>query len=423
MSFFATRGLVASLVPLCMLGAFGQYDRACPSYAVVGTEAKTWCAKMLSPDGSILLKDSLGRGCTYRCPARLGSTGAELQAAAELRRAEHIANFLEYASASSWEWQPDESEMGLVGSIDASGNVNWDSGYKVCAMHRSLACMVNKLTRSGFYSISTLRFNIEAQDGALAFPGTASSPLNDTTTFIRITVPNRFIRSEATGNELLLFMLLHEWGHGAATANVNDYGSNEYAADMWAVHEGLPTYFGQAWPIIRDRFLDQVADQLKAHLLSQFVGDDGMLATDITAQGDQYPELECRIAGIRGERVPLVQRTLGYEGYPGYCWDDAIQGIPRFNRFYVAKACEDEGTGLGDSCTVRFDLGTNPDKRRIWADELENICAYRPELCDSNGSLKAPPRSWEPAKRRFFKRSSLRSQDAGRRPMGRATWH
>jgi hypothetical protein len=123
----------------------------------------------------------------------------------------------------------------------------------------------------------------------------------------RIQFPTWILGQECIGDELLLFLFLHEVAH--LTESVQD---DHFLADDWAARFGLPFHFGSDWtPSFAMDFLDKVGDQLVA--LNQ-----ALLGDDWRKPDADYATTACRVDHIKG-RYAFNPDGSAVVTYPAGC--------------------------------------------------------------------------------------------------------
>lgn len=190
----------------------------------------------------------------------------------------------------------------------------------------------------------------------------------------------------------MLFMLLHELGHGVNYEQEGVYVS-EYEADMWAVNEGLPEFFDHDLARVQALRL-AAADQLHNYFISVHTSAaEPFSSVRSTAAIDYpmnvYPMLQCRLDSIRYGVLLEERPDDPFLGYPGSCWENPHASFPQNDKLAVQKRCDDERRKMtpcdkyAGACEVRAEMDTLMQE---W-NKLLDKCAQRPDLCFKEGKV------------------------------------
>lgn len=216
-----------------------------------------------------------------------------------------------------------------------------------------------------------------------------------------LTVPRRFVLDPAVGSSLMLFMLLHELGHGVNYER-NGVFVSEYEADMWAVNVGLPLYFANDPNADHDDDPEQVravrsaaAEQLHNYFLSVHTSAaepfSSMRITEaIDYPMNVYPMLQCRLDSIRYGILLEEQPGDPNLGYPGACWENPQATFPQNDKLATQKSCDEPPQQVRTpcekypgACVVRAEV----DTLMQWWNMLMDKCTMRPDLCFKEGKV------------------------------------
>ncbi|MBK8950958.1 MAG: hypothetical protein IPM68_19475 [Flavobacteriales bacterium] len=182
---------------------------------------------------------------------------------------------------------------------------------------------------------------------------------------ILLTVPRRLLDDANTGSELLLFMLLHEVGHGVRGT------FNSLQADDWAARVGLALYYKEQWtPDFAAGFLERVISQLTAYMASQELPEIFGRASPALNEGEEYPLLGCRAKAIRGGYLAPTSGTCNEYGET--CFANRLEGDEEslVRTYFVSRQCKIEAAPITDEIPTRAILF-----------ELKALCKRYPELC------------------------------------------
>jgi len=259
--------------------------------------------------------------------------------------------------------------------------VNWDGEVNVltglCDVDRRLLIMFDSIQR---WDLGP-QFQLAIQESAcgMHFPRFVpqDSALGEVSPDrLRLTFPRRFLDDVNTRDELLLFMLLHEIGHGVRATD------NSLLADDWAARVGLAMYHQSYWtPEFASAYLDRVIAQLTSYMRSQESGDAFGRASPQNINGEEYPQLSCRTHAIRGGYLAPMDASCNT--YPAACFDNRLQANEDslVRTTYQARPCEQER---------RPPLGEEIVKPE-WLLDLNEMCERHPWICDRRKSPGIEP--------------------------------
>ncbi len=319
------------------------------------------------PEATWLLtySDEQGYG-TCDCPPAAGNASGLTTDPNLRRRQQYSANWTVFASRvmrmAPTEGCPDENvrvRRDWAGTTTASG---------------SQLCQRDEVLLQMFDSVRTMdlaaQFQLSIQEAAceMHFPRFFSSdeklvPYGRNR--LTLTFPRRFLDDASVGDELLLFMLLHEVGHGTR-------GSEQsLPADDWAARVGAALYFKERWtPAFAMSFLNQVVTQLAAFVSSQERAEFMGRPSPEDNEGEEYPALGCRLNLIRGAYLNPSNGLCNSYGAP--CFSNRLTGhegsIVRGS--YNERSCSPTPRPINDL----------PEKKMLSL--LEDLCARYPALCD-----------------------------------------
>lgn len=183
---------------------------------------------------------------------------------------------------------------------------------------------------------------------------------------IFITIPRRFLDDVNTGDELLLFVLLHEIGHGVRAT------WNSQLADDWAARVGMPMYHQANWtPEFASAYLDKVITQLTGYMRSQELPDVFGRASEQRSNGEEYPNLDCRAHSIRGGYLAPADGNCNH--YPTACFENRlIEQEEIVATAYLARPCE------SNAIRPYIEEIAKPQ----WLLDLGTLCKRHPWVCD-----------------------------------------
>ncbi len=211
-----------------------------------------------------------------------------------------------------------------------------------------------------------------------------------------IHIPRKLLWAEAMSDELLVFMLLHEMGHALQVPE------SELNADWWAMNIGLPGFYGQERAA---NLRDGLADSFKEYCRSVYTSSTYAHSSCTRDSVDFYPNLECRLRGIRGpdwigEDGERIQSYTDLDE----CWSQGIMCGPKGdNKNVVGTCCTDKP--CPECPPSRSTNNVLPGVVRI-TDILDStldslsfishlgklgICSIKPELCAMSDTQR---RTW-----------------------------
>lgn len=384
--------LVLLLVLGTLLSSPAQVGAPDPRSACDAAEAR--CARLLPLDGRVTVPDGGGGYRTCDCPALLGSTVGQLRALRAARDAVTRQRMLRYLMRPS---SIDTAALvrDVVITVHGNGAIERNMGsvkgasvvqcFFMEARAAGIKELVTALNASGGIDVQALHFKLLGTDSDMVFPmivaGTSSSEPGG-----NVFIPHRFLADVHVKRELFVFMLLHEIGH---TQGVDGAPVSEYDADEWALTEGM-AMFAEGSGSEMSEFLTTVPDQLRAYHASQFTASTAGQAVDAGAPLNSYPELNCRIAHLRGEMLQVDEGGSYRDAYPPDCWDDpAMGGALTFGPHYERLSCHPELETFTDelecSACDTVSLLFNARRRlleQVWTlERFRRPCVLRPDLC------------------------------------------
>ncbi len=383
-------GRISCWLLVCLLAAmvdpcWGQAIPTCQIPMCSSPGVVRLCAEALPENANLLLAQKSGAYCTCECPGILARTFSQVlqdrntRDSADYERARyHMRSGARAGSARS-------AGNGPIARIDASGYVTWYS-TDTCAYDRNVVDVVRRLFDLGLFKVShSSAVTIESSDDIGPFPMVSyaenTSGGSGMVTSIQLAIPRRLLRDATVKEELLVFILLHEWGHAARNDDL------EYSADEWATYVGMPKYYGWRWMLGR-AMRDQVIAQLEDYYRSVIIAEDVPRASDTTLRDpDTYAELACRLNGIKGMYVAGQENPGMAFGYPADCWDDAVVGNHHLRSTpYAARRCDDGSTLSSFNGVLSLDPALKGAAEQI-LDAMESLewlrdpCYHRPEFC------------------------------------------
>jgi hypothetical protein len=183
-----------------------------------------------------------------------------------------------------------------------------------------------------------------------------------------ISIPKRFIDHPLVGEELFIFMILHEIGHALSE------GSCESDAEQWAISVGMPAQYGSS----TSATLRRVAEQLRAYNDAVFTADsnDGS-SNDPICRGQGgclncYPKIDCRCRDIASGLV----RWNADRG-PADCWETIGEPSPVHACGSTCDPCPNNCPLIPVLCQLSQTLST----------DLERLDKeIRAKLCQNEGT-------------------------------------
>lgn len=185
---------------------------------------------------------------------------------------------------------------------------------------------------------------------------------------LQLTFPRRLLDDNNTGKELLLFLLLHEIGHGVRGT------FNSLLADDWAARVGPALYYKEQWtPEFARGFLEKVGSQLLAYMGSQELPEFFGRASPMSDGGEEYPSIASRLYNIRGGY--LAPLDGGCNSYEETAFTNRLEeGTRVLGNSYVARRC--------------YPQPVSPEMEvpeRVMLKALQDMCDRYPFLCNRPG--------------------------------------
>lgn len=378
-------GLLFPLVAAAASPCAAQGVPSCPTPMGRSAGVARLCAEALPDNGKLLLTDKAGAYCTCECSSLLDRSFSEVLRDRDIRDASDQAQALTYLRSFERAIPGGSSDPVTIARIEASGSVTWYSS-DTCAYELHAVEIVQRLFDLGCFKVSrsscvTIESSYEIGPFPVISYAENGSGGSGTVTSIQLAIPERLLRDATVQEELLVFILLHEWGHAARNEDL------EYSADEWATFIGLPKYYG--WlPRMGCGMRDKVIAQLEDYYRSVLVAEDVPLASDTTVRDpDTYAELACRLNGIKGMYVASQDAAGMAFGYPADCWDDAVEGSYRLRTApYAVKRCDDgyplpAPRGIPGSERILKGAADGLIDALESLERLRDPCLIRPEFC------------------------------------------
>lgn len=215
-----------------------------------------------------------------------------------------------------------------------------------------------------------------------------------------ISIPKRFIDHPLVGEELFVFMILHEIGHALSD------GHCESDAEQWAISEGMPAYYGDR----ASTALRSVATQLWAYNNAIFTSDSNERSSnDQFCRGaggcmNCYPKIDCRCGDIESGIVRWNEDRM-----PGDCWENIGDPSP-------AHACGSTCDPCQQSCPLipalcQFSHTLNADLERLDREIRARLCGSTRAPCELDAArIRVELKKLDRRLLRRFERTQLELQ-------------
>lgn len=352
--------------------------------------AQRLCREVLPSNNTVLMKDGNGGFCTCRCTELELMPYKQVMDLKAARDSANASNLLRYAQTRKPMVYSNTASPYVV-ALDED-TVPYTDMSGLCVYDVMLVRTMQDIEERGVVDLDGFELGLLADIDAggnypVMSPGRPGGGVEG-----GLTVPRRFVLDPAVRWELMLFMLLHELGHGVNYEQEGVYVS-EYEADMWAVNEGLPEFFDHDLARVQALRL-AAADQLHNYFISVHTSAaEPFSSVRSTAAIDYpmnvYPMLQCRLDSIRYGVLLEERPDDPFLGYPGSCWENPHASFPQNDKLAVQKRCDDERRKMtpcdkyAGACEVRAEMDTLMQE---W-NKLLDKCAQRPDLCFKEGKV------------------------------------
>lgn len=370
---------------------------SCPEQVERSAIARRLCREVSPSHRRVLMKDSEIGFCSCRCSELEQMTFGQVMDMRTAGDSSNAANLRRFAGL------PEPVTFNSTGSpyLLHLGEDTIPMGVlsHLCAYDRMLVKTIKAISDQNVVDLDGFTLELMSQRQNDQFypvisPGIPGGAVDGT-----LNVPRRFVADPAVRWELMLFMLLHELGHGVNYEQQGVFVS-EYEADMWAVNVGLPRFLddgdGQEEGELERALAVRMgaADQLRKYFISVH-SEEALpysIALNTNAIGypaGMYPVLECRLDSIRGGILREEPQGDAYLGYPSTCWAEPQASLPQRNNLPIYKECEpnpelmDPCEKYPGSCELRAEVDTLMQE---W-NKLLDKCAQRPDLCFKEGKV------------------------------------
>ncbi|MBK9196750.1 MAG: hypothetical protein IPO17_17555 [Flavobacteriales bacterium] len=387
-------GLVLALAP--PLRAVAQPP--CSANVEQSAIAKRLCREVLPSNYTVLMKDGNGGLCSCRCTELELMPYKQVMDLKAARDSANASNLRRYAQTRKPMVYSNTASPYVV-ALDEDTVPNTDMSG-LCVYDVMLVRTMQRIAERGVVDLDGFELGLLAAIDAgdnypVMSPGRPGGGVEG-----MLTVPRRFVVDPAVRWELMLFMLLHELGHGVNYEQDGKYVS-EYEADMWAVNVGLPLFFTNENDDDHEDDPAEVlairlaaADQLHNYFISVHTSAAEQYSSvrDETAIGypmNVYPMLQCRLDSIRYGVLLEEQPDDPYLGYPGSCWENPHASFPQNGKLAWQKLCDDQRRKktpcekYPGACEVQAEVDTLMQE---W-NKLLDKCAQRPDLCFRGGKV------------------------------------
>lgn len=291
-------------------GCASQAAGPCPDGPGLRARVERVCQEVLPFDARVYFRTAQGSTCYCTCEALVDKNVKEVRLAREQRAhryARNIQAFFQRVGDTAVHAGPrspistDDGRCPDRDLVDLGGIVR--CGTFGCPSDERLDGVLEKIARSGYTRPASIlsafvEFFPNATECEIAFPwiqGSYCAAGAPTGTCPHIKVPSSFLRHPAVGEELIMFMLLHEIGHAVAGAETG-FEDCEANADAWAIEAGFNAVYGEGMGEAVTKLLEQLDKYYRAVYPSASVE----LAT--VSGGDHcigsYPKLACRLGLI-----------------------------------------------------------------------------------------------------------------------------
>lgn len=391
-------------VVLGLLVALAQPYRAvaqqpCSDKVEQSATARRLCREVLPGHGKVLMKDGAGGFCACRCTELDQMTYKQVRDLKAARDSSARINLRRYAKTRKPMYFGGGTNPYLV--VLGEDTLPIGAHSDICAYDRMLVNAIRDIEERNVVDLDGFELGLLAamEDGQfypVIEPGVPGGGVEG-----GLTVPRRFVMDPAVRWELMLFMLLHELGHGVKYVESGKYVS-EYEADMWAANVGLPAFFDDGDAQEEDELEQALAVRLAAadQLYNYFISVHTEAALPLSSVRNvqaidypmnAYPALQCRLDSIRwGVMLEEEPGDLSL-GYPDGCWQEPQLKFPEMNELPVVKECDPDPAVRNpcehhpEACALKAEVDSLMQE---W-DKLLDKCALRPDLCFKGGKFTA----------------------------------
>ncbi len=308
-------------------GLCAQPVGRCPDQPGLRQRVDRVCMETLPYDARVHFRTANGGTCYCTCDTLINKTVKEideLRVVRARRYAHNIRKFSEQVGDSIVRGAPgkamrppdDRCSSDLVEVAEGMERC----GVLTCDADDRLDKVLSRISASGFSRPSSIlsffvNFYPDADECGELFPwkqGFSCAPdAPDNAVCPNIHVPSSFIRHPAVGEELLMFMILHEIGHGVADEETA-FQNCEANADAWAIEVGFNAVYGEGLGEAVDLLVDQF-DKFYRDIFTSSTVEQAKVNGGQFCYGS-YPALRCRtnmIQQVASVETPMELERLG----------------------------------------------------------------------------------------------------------------